>query len=603
MNTQKTRLRTGALRAILLLLALCLLLPLAPRAAATSAGGGDGDLFDLLSTVSGLSPLEDTLYRGMMAEVERIDLTALAPAPTPAEVGEAMQHLANAVPELFHVGTRYSTATAGDAAVALTPTYTMTGQELYTARLEYLGHLAAITAEVDPAWSDAEICLFLHDYICRHFAYDTTYTVYDAYGFLTGGTGVCQAYTHLYTALLSRFGIPVTYATGKDGAVAHIWNIVTLDGVQYHVDVTWGDPLEEGEDGFATATHENFLKSDAAIDATGHTERKNHGGAVCNDTRYDGAPFTPAQSSSAFLGGVAYVIDDGHVLALSDDLLGGSEVYAVTDKWRSGLSYLTRRPACLAAYGGLLYVNGPHTILELDPASGHAEAILTEDRGLLMAMVADENVLTYEVAADIMGTGAALYTHTLPVAVPPCTGGHDMRLHASIPSTCAVAGVVIERCATCGYRESTPQPLLPHKTSETVVLPSYGTVGYTELVCTVCGHTERQDEKPALPMPTREDYAAAVRAVVEAPSPEAYLAAVALARAMEPHLDPDGITEERAALARAIAEYDDRAAAIDNDFSGIMTSALALDAGLLSRAASAFAVLFLALRRVLLAGR
>lgn len=583
--------------ALLVLFALSFALPVCAEA------GAEGDITALMTTVTGLSPLEEALYRGLVQEEERIDLSDVSPAPTAGEVRTAMQHLINAAPELFHVGMSYSTATSGGAAVALTPTYLMTGRELLEARLAYLAALDGIAAGVDPDWSDAEICLYLHDYLCRNFAYDTTYSVYDAYGFLTGGTGVCQSYTLTYTALLSRFDIPVTYATGRDGDVAHIWNIVTLDGVQYHVDVTWGDPLSGGEDAFGTATHANFLKSDAAIDATGHTERQNHGGAVCGDTRYDAAPFTPVQSSSAQVGGTVYVVDDGRVLALSDDLLTATEVYSVTDRWQSGHSYLVRRPACLAAYGGLLYINSPTAILALDPASGHTEQILSVERGLIMAMIGDENILTYEVAADISGAGAATHTHTLPAIAPPCTGGHEMSVYATVPPTCAEAGLVVSRCGVCGYRESVATPTLPHAERVEVVPPTYGEVGYTEAVCAVCGHTERRDEVPALPMPTVADYAAAVRAVEAATTPEAYLAAVRAARAIEPHLDPEAITADRAALDRAIAEYDDRAAAINDSFGGVLTSALALDAGLLSHAATAFAVLFLALRRVLLLGR
>ena len=581
--------------ALLLLVAASLVLP-----ASAATGGAGTDITERMATVSGLTPLEDALYRGMMNAEARIDLEGILPAPTTDDVRDAMQHLANAAPELFHVDTGYTTMTSGGVAVAVTPTYTLTGQALLSARLDYLARLAEITAGVDPAWSDAEICLYLHDYLCRNFAYDTTYSVYDAYGFLTGGTGVCQSYTLTYTALLAQFDIPVTYATGKDGTVAHIWNIVTLDGVPYHVDVTWGDPLSGGADDFGVATHTNFLKSDAAIDATGHTDRVNRGGVVCNDTRYDEAPFTPVLSSAAFLHGTAYVVDDGQVLALGDDLLTSTEVYTLTEQWQSGLSYLVHRPACVTAYGGLLYINAPKKLLSLDPASGLTDDVLSVSGAeLIMALIGDENVLTYEVAEDISGRGTAYLTHTLAEVIPPCTGEHEMREYISIPPTCAAEGSTESRCDICGHRETVAIPALPHDERTEVVPPTYGEVGYTEAVCAVCGHTERRDEVPALPMPTVAEYAAAVRAVSEATDPATYFAAVQEAKEIEPHLDPDAIAADRAALAEAIAAYDARAAAVNSDLGGVMTSVLAMDAGLLSSAATAFAVLLLALRRVL----
>ena len=589
--------RARVLAAALLVIAL-LLLPLAVPAGAAGEGTGT-EVTELLATVSGLTPLEEALYRGMMAEEEHIDLTALSPAPTSLEVKAAMQHLINAAPELFHVGMDYTTAQLNGAIVSVSPTYTLAGRELLLARLAYLSRIDEITAGVDPGWSDAEICLYLHDYLCRNFAYDTTYTIYDAYGFLTEGTGVCQSYTLTYIALLTQFGIPVTYATGKDGGASHIWNIVTIDGESYHVDATWGDPLSGGRDSVGTATHDNFLKSDAAIDATGHTERQNHGGVVCGDTRYDNAPFTGAQSSSAFVGGTAYVIDNGRVLALDDDLLTATEIYAVTARWQSGLSYLARRPACVAAYGGLLYVNTPNTILELDPASGHATTILTVKGGLILSLIGNGQTLTYGVSTDISGRGMSYDAHTLPAIQPPCPDGHTMEVYTSVPATCAEEGLIVYRCGACGTRETLPLPPLPHTERVTVVPPSYGTVGYTEAVCTVCGHTERRDEVDALPLPTREEYAAAVRAVCEATDPAAHLDAIRAARELEPYLDPIETAAERTALQAAIEAYDARIAAVNADYGGAIQTALLLDAGLLSSVGAAFAVLFLALRRVL----
>ena len=268
-----------------ILLTMLLLLAMLPTVGATAA-----EPWDDLCTVKDLTPLEERIYLGMMACEERIDLSDLG--VTKAELEAAMQYLSYAAPELFHLDSTYTSQTQGSALVAVLPDYIMVGEELEVARARYRLALAEITARVDPTWSEVEICLYLHDYLCTAFAYDTTYTIYDAYGFLTEGTGVCQAYTLTYAALLSLFDIPVSFATGMDGDVAHIWNIVTIGGKNYHVDVTWGDPLRGGADVPGYVSHENFLKSDAAIDATGHAGRVNRGGIVCNDGFYDYAAFT-----------------------------------------------------------------------------------------------------------------------------------------------------------------------------------------------------------------------------------------------------------------------------------------------------------------------
>ena len=115
----------------------------------------------------------------------------------------------------------------------------------------------------------------------------------------------------VYIALLSHFDIPTSYATGEDNGTPHIWNIVYLDGIPYHVDVTWGDPLVGGEDAPGTAHHTSFLKSDAAIDAAGHGNRDNYGGVVCSDTRYDDILLNEIHTSTAISDGIAYGISDG----------------------------------------------------------------------------------------------------------------------------------------------------------------------------------------------------------------------------------------------------------------------------------------------------
>ena len=58
--------RSASLLALLLAI---LLIPL-PHAAATT------DVTDAISSVSGLSPLEEALYRGMMATEEKIDISS-----------------------------------------------------------------------------------------------------------------------------------------------------------------------------------------------------------------------------------------------------------------------------------------------------------------------------------------------------------------------------------------------------------------------------------------------------------------------------------------------------------------------------------------------
>jgi len=169
----------------MLMLALLLFASAIPPLTVGAAEGGE----DPLRTQGVLSPLEEKLYTEMMAEATVIDIKGLCSSRE--ELEEAMNYLRYSTPELFHTADGYSIRSADGVPTAVLPSYTVTGEALETARARYLLALDEICEGVDPSWSDYEICLYLHDYLCTHFAYDTTLSIYDAYTFLTEGTGVC----------------------------------------------------------------------------------------------------------------------------------------------------------------------------------------------------------------------------------------------------------------------------------------------------------------------------------------------------------------------------------------------------------------------------
>ncbi len=78
-------------------------------------------------------------------------------------------------------------------------------------------------------------------WICDNCVYD--YQAGDSslshvpYNLFTNGIAVCDGYTGAYNLFLKLEGIDCATVIGGD----HIWTMATLDGVQYHIDTTWGD--------------------------------------------------------------------------------------------------------------------------------------------------------------------------------------------------------------------------------------------------------------------------------------------------------------------------------------------------------------------------
>ena len=92
-----------------------------------------------------------------------------------------------------------------------------------------------------PDMTELEKARVYYDWVCGHCAYD--YQAGDdslshiPYSLFANQTAVCDGYTGAYNLLLKLEGIACSTVIGGD----HIWTVATLDGVQYHIDTTWGD--------------------------------------------------------------------------------------------------------------------------------------------------------------------------------------------------------------------------------------------------------------------------------------------------------------------------------------------------------------------------
>lgn len=184
-----------------------------------------------------------------------------------------------------------------------TPVYNLPSQEdILAAKTEWEGLLSDILQTVTPSMSDFEKALFLHDYLCTHFQYDSTLTIRDSYRFLTEKTGICEAYAGTYSALLDRLNIPNQFAVSTE--MNHIWNVIQIGGEWYHVDITWDDPTLDQP---GKAKHDAFLRSDKGIASLGHTNWVCE--VQCTSPRYDASPLIEVNS--------AFVTDGTHLYGVS----------------------------------------------------------------------------------------------------------------------------------------------------------------------------------------------------------------------------------------------------------------------------------------------
>lgn len=101
--------------------------------------------------------------------------------------------------------------------------------------------------------SDRENIKNIHDYIINNSKYDSAkaedkvslYRSDIAYGPLFQGYAICGGYTDLMELFLEKLNIK-SYKISSNN---HIWNALLLDGVWYHLDLTWDDPVaSDGND-------------------------------------------------------------------------------------------------------------------------------------------------------------------------------------------------------------------------------------------------------------------------------------------------------------------------------------------------------------------
>ena len=311
-------------------------------------------------------PVEDYIYEGLVAELSDIDVSAYQ---IPKEQITALYtDVMNSHPDLFFVqsGISYTYSSAGYI-VSIKPKYWLTGEELVAARAQCEQALDEICAGVDPTWSDFEIALYLHDYLCLYFSYDTDYEIYDMYQFLTKGEGVCQAYTLTYMELLSRYGISSDVAVSE--GMNHIWNVITLGGNPYHVDVTWDDPVPNTE---GYAGHSNFLRSDAGIASTGHYGWVSD--LTCTSDAYETTFVVGVEQPFAYTAGEWLYADGASraVLAADFSTMSTQSLLAIEDKWLapSGNAYYVDAFFGVGTYRGNVIYNTPSKILAYSLQSG-----------------------------------------------------------------------------------------------------------------------------------------------------------------------------------------------------------------------------------------
>jgi len=233
------------------------------------------------------------------------------------------------IPEAFHVGLLSFSYYSNSSDIAeIDVDYSMSKSSYDT----YLKECREIADEMlegldHPSLTDEDKALILHDRLALHNSYDYTFNApyaHEMLGALVFRSSVCEGYAMAYSYLLDQVGIRNYYVSST--LLNHGWNMVYIDGVPYHVDVTWDDPYY-GQAG--SVEHDNFLRSTEGFIATGHHVNGAYDyDSSAVDTRYDSAFWQTVCTAYQVIDGELYYVYAGGVF---NPGIGGTKLMRVRD--------------------------------------------------------------------------------------------------------------------------------------------------------------------------------------------------------------------------------------------------------------------------------
>lgn len=152
------------------------------------------------------------------------------------------------------------------------PEYSCTAAECALLTDEMNGAVDTFLRAVPSGLSDYEKELLAHDYISAScvYVFNKEEGVFKSspHDALVVGEALCEGYARAVKVLLDKLGVQTYLITGNatnsdNETESHMWNIVTIDGKNYHLDLTWND-IDLSD---TTTSHSYFNVTDTAISA------------------------------------------------------------------------------------------------------------------------------------------------------------------------------------------------------------------------------------------------------------------------------------------------------------------------------------------------
>ncbi len=221
-----------------------------------------------------LNEREQALYNQVYSNALDYNTEAftLTETLTSDELIETMNCVYNDHPELFWLNTSYQYGyNSSNEIVKVQLSYGISKNNLDSAKTTYNNAIENIVSGASSYESEIEIELYVHDAICELATYNSNAELnQSAYSALVNGSTVCAGYARAFQNVCQELGLTCYYLTGTADGGDHAWNIISIDGNFYNVDLTWDDSISESY-GSSVYTYFNLTDSEIGVDHTRST--------------------------------------------------------------------------------------------------------------------------------------------------------------------------------------------------------------------------------------------------------------------------------------------------------------------------------------------
>ncbi|MCR4614926.1 MAG: InlB B-repeat-containing protein [Clostridiales bacterium] len=377
-------------RILSLLLAVIMIVGMGQQIFALDIGGGavsvnaldKADAVTSPESIGDLAGLKTYLHDNIAICNTVISISTYKIVKNDENINTVFSIIQNDFPEFFHVDT-LSLTFSGGYLQFVKLTYKMS-------RTEYENAMTAVNEKANyllrdiesSSLSDAEKVMLVHDRLAVYTEYDypaskehagDTYTLY---GTLVNGVAVCQGYAETFVYLMNKLGIQAR--TIHSDSLNHTWNIVTIGGKEYHVDVTWDDKVI---DTYGRVYHDSLLRSTDGIKSTGHTATDFKSSA--SDTKYDKYFWSNSIAEiQLFKGKLYYINNVDNTLREITSGTTSKVIVTLEKKWSNYYTTLANgnMVLCFSELSGdskYLYYTSPTSVVKYDTVTQTTEIVYT----------------------------------------------------------------------------------------------------------------------------------------------------------------------------------------------------------------------------------